>query len=186
MERMNMVVALVVLLGLAGTSTGAVYKVGDSAGWTIMGNVNYDKWVSKKEFLVNDVVVFTYNSNFHNVLEVSKADYQSCNNESPIATYATGNDSIPLKTAGPHYFLCGIPGHCASGQKVEINVQKGSSAAPSMAPVEAPAPDSGAESSSANANATATSAPTPNSNGAASTGFSVGVGIMLLLASLCF
>ncbi|KAJ1691702.1 hypothetical protein LUZ63_015857 [Rhynchospora breviuscula] len=184
MERMNMVVALVVLLGLVGPSTGAVYKVGDSAGWTIMGNVNYGSWASNKKFHAGDVAMFIYNKNFHNVLEVSKADYQSCNAASPIATYATGNDSVLLKTAGPHYFLCGIPGHCASGQKVEINVQKASSAAPSMAPVEAPAPDSGAESSSATA--TATPAPTPNTNGAASTGFSVCVGIMLLLASLCF
>ncbi|KAJ3687061.1 hypothetical protein LUZ61_016225 [Rhynchospora tenuis] len=184
MERMDMLVALVVLLGLVGTSTGAVYKVGDSAGWTTIGNVNYGLWASKNKFHAGDFALFTYNKNFHNLLEVSKADYQSCNAASPIATYATGNDSVPLKTAGPHYFLCGFPGHCAAGQKVEINVQKASSAAPSMAPAVAPAPASGDESSSATA--TATPAPTPNKNGAASTKFSVGVGIVLFLASLCF
>ncbi|KAF3332996.1 mavicyanin [Carex littledalei] len=184
MERLNMVVALVVLLGLAGSSAGAVYKVGDSAGWTTMGNVNYGLWASKQTIAVGDTAVFTYNKNFHNLLEVSKADYQSCNAASPIATYATGNDSIVLKSAGPRYFLCGFPGHCAAGQKVVINVKKTSSAAPSMAPLApmAPAPSSGAESGSA----TATPAPTPNANGASSTGFSVGFGIVSLLASLCF
>lgn len=67
--------------------------------------------------------VFTYNKNFHNLLEVSKADYQSCNAASPIATYTTGNDSIVLNSTGAHYFLCGFPGHCAAGQKVMLNCE---------------------------------------------------------------
>jgi predicted benzoate:H+ symporter BenE len=55
-KRMSMVVALVVLLGLVGSSAGAVFKVGDSAGWTTMGNVNYGLWASAKTFKVGDAV----------------------------------------------------------------------------------------------------------------------------------
>lgn len=51
-----MVVALVVLLGLVGSSAGAVYKVGDSAGWTTMGNVNYGLWASKETIAAGDSV----------------------------------------------------------------------------------------------------------------------------------
>jgi hypothetical protein len=54
-KRMSMVVALVVLLGLVGSSAGAVFKVGDSAGWTTMGNVNYGLWTSAKTFTVGDI-----------------------------------------------------------------------------------------------------------------------------------
>lgn len=79
--------------------------------------------------------VFTYNKNFHNVLEVSKTEYSSCNASTPIATYSSGNDSITMKSKGHHYFFCGIPGHCALGQRVDIKVSgPSSSAAPSISP----------------------------------------------------
>ncbi|WOK99833.1 mavicyanin-like [Canna indica] len=60
-------------------------------------------------------LVFEYNKNFHNVLEVSKADYSACNAASPIATYTSGNDSITLKNKGHHFFICGFTGHCSGG-----------------------------------------------------------------------
>lgn len=34
----------------------AVYKVGDSAGWTTIGNVDYKIWSSTKTFQVGDVI----------------------------------------------------------------------------------------------------------------------------------
>lgn len=37
-------------------STGAVYKVGDSAGWTTIGNVNYKQWAITKTFQVGDII----------------------------------------------------------------------------------------------------------------------------------
>ena len=85
------------------------------------------------------IAVFTYNKQFHNVLAVSKADYKNCNASKPTATWSTGNDSVVLNTTGHHYFLCGFPGHCAAGQKVDIRVAS-SSAAPSESPSAAPSP----------------------------------------------
>lgn len=37
-------------------SYGAVYKVGDSAGWTTLGNINYKKWSATKNFQVGDII----------------------------------------------------------------------------------------------------------------------------------
>ena len=99
------------------------------------------------------VAVFTYNKQFHNVVAVSKADYKNCDASKPIATWSTGNDSVVLKTAGHHYFLCGFPGHCAAGQKVDIRIAT-SSDAPSAAPT--PEPSAGG----------ATTAPAPHPNAA--------------------
>ncbi|XP_064938690.1 mavicyanin-like [Musa acuminata AAA Group] len=140
-------VALLLVAG-AGPAEGAVYKVGDSAGWTIIGSPNYTAWAASKTFHMGDTIVFEYNNSFHNVLEVTKAEYNACNASSPIATYATGNDSITIKTKGHHYFLCGFPGHCTIGQKVDINIPKSSSAAPSTSPAPAPSTSSGGSSGS--------------------------------------
>ncbi|XP_065022601.1 mavicyanin-like [Musa acuminata AAA Group] len=153
-------VALLLVAG-AGPAEGAVYKVGDSAGWTIMGSPNYTAWASSKTFHVGDTIVFDYNNSFHNVLEVTKAEYNACNASSPIATYATGNDSITIKTKGHHYFLCGFPGHCTIGQKVDIYIPKSSSAAPSTSPAAAPSPSSGSSSSSSGTGGIPTPAAAP-------------------------
>jgi hypothetical protein len=104
------------------------------------------------------VAVFTYNKQFHNVLAVSKADYKNCNASKPIATWSTGNDSVVLNTTGSHYFLCGFPGHCAAGQKVDIHIAA-SSAAPSAAPAPEPSAAAGSKPSGG---ATAGPAPHPN------------------------
>ncbi|KAF9673921.1 hypothetical protein SADUNF_Sadunf10G0074100 [Salix dunnii] len=100
----------------------AVYKVGDSAGWTTSGNIDYKQWSSTKTFQVGDVIIFEYNAQFHNVMRVTHAMYRTCNTSAPLATYTTGNDSITIQTRRHHFFFCGVPGHCQIGQKVDINV----------------------------------------------------------------
>lgn len=157
-RRAAAVAALVVLW--AGVASAAVYEVGDKTGWTVMGNPDYAAWASSKTFHSGDIVVFTYNKQFHNVLAVSKADYKNCDATKPTATWSTGNDSVVLNTTGHHYFLCGFPGHCAAGQKVDIRVA--SSAAPSASPSAAPSPTpSGSKPSGG-----ATAAPSPHPNAA--------------------
>ncbi|KAH7577541.1 hypothetical protein JRO89_XS01G0264700 [Xanthoceras sorbifolium] len=118
------VIFLMMIISLFGVSMAmaAVYNVGDAAGWTIMGGVDYRKWADHKDFHVGDTLVFKYSNQYHNVKQVSQKDFLSCNATSPIAIYATGSDSITLKSTGHYYFLCGFPGHCEAGQKFQILV----------------------------------------------------------------
>ncbi|KAL0434239.1 UNVERIFIED_CONTAM: Mavicyanin [Sesamum latifolium] len=76
--------------------------------------------------------VFEYNPQFHNVMQVTHAEYKACNASSPITTHTTGNDSITINTHGHHFFVCGVPGHCQAGQKVDINVLR--SPSPALSP----------------------------------------------------
>lgn len=71
--------------------------------------------------IVNINPAFEYNSLFHSVLEVSREDYESCNTQSPMKSYTTGKDSITLESSDPRYFICGAPGHCQMGMKLEIS-----------------------------------------------------------------
>ncbi|XP_020217915.1 mavicyanin [Cajanus cajan] len=123
--------ALVFLMMMAAlhVSHAAVHKVGDSAGWTIIGNIDYKKWSATKNFQLGDTIIFEYNAKFHNVMRVTHAMYKSCNATSPLSTMSTGNDTIKITNYGHHFFICGIPGHCEGGQKVDINVVKVSAAA---------------------------------------------------------
>ncbi|KAH9678670.1 hypothetical protein KPL71_025812 [Citrus sinensis] len=135
MAMAKSVVVSLTIMALFGAAMAATYTVGDDAGWTIQGHIDYSKWAEGKQFHVGDTLVFKYNKAMHDVRQVSHEDFQSCNAKAPIEEYTTGMDSITLKMAGHHYFLCGIPGHCQVGQKVEINVLPGASS-----PGESPAP----------------------------------------------
>ncbi|CAM0877065.1 unnamed protein product [Alopecurus aequalis] len=181
---------LVALAGMAATTSAAVYKVGGASGWTILGNPDYAAWATKNTFKVGDIIEFKYPQGIHNVLEVNKADYHSCTNSTPIATHTSGDDKVTIKSYGHRFFICGVPGHCAAGQKLDVRVLKTqrprSSAAPSpapaasaSAPVPAPAPAAASPRTDADtstppaASATPTdggastaTAPAPNANGA--------------------
>lgn len=45
-----------ILISLSGISMGVVHRVGDSAGWTIIGHPDYKKWASTKNFHVGDTL----------------------------------------------------------------------------------------------------------------------------------
>ncbi|KAK7388668.1 hypothetical protein VNO78_23491 [Psophocarpus tetragonolobus] len=120
-----------------GPSTGPVtFIVGDTTGWTIAngGASFYTTWASGKNFRVGDILVFNYASNAHNVEEVTKANFDSCSSASPIATYSAPPVRLALNKSGEHYFICGITGHCAAGQKLSINVSGTSSSSPVTPP----------------------------------------------------
>lgn len=83
-------------------------------------------------------LVFEYNPTFHNVLQVNRSDFHSCDATSPIATYTTGNDSIVINSPGHYYYICGFVGHCQAGQKVDLRVPKAGRAdgSPISSPIE--------------------------------------------------
>lgn len=58
--------ALLVLLPLLPAILGAVYKVGDSAGWTTIGNIDYKTWSATKTFQIGDTI-----SKFHSNSSIS-------------------------------------------------------------------------------------------------------------------
>ncbi|KAM7253976.1 hypothetical protein ACFE04_031658 [Oxalis oulophora] len=118
------VLLLTFTMALFGISFANVnYTVGDSAGWKSMG-FDYAKWASKHHFHVGDTLAFNYNNTLHDVKQVTANNFMHCNGTSPIATYKSGSDKIVLKEVGHQYFICGFPGHCKMGQKVDILVLK--------------------------------------------------------------
>ncbi|CAL0332187.1 unnamed protein product [Lupinus luteus] len=91
---------------------------GPNGGWDI--NSDLQTWASSIPFSVGDNLIFQYPPN-HDVVEVSKADYESCQPSNPIQSYNDGTTTIPLTSAGKRYFICGTIGHCSQGMKVEID-----------------------------------------------------------------
>lgn len=57
----RIVLALVCLVVMGRLSEAAVYKVGDSAGWTTIANVDYKLWASTKTFHIGDTVCEFFN-----------------------------------------------------------------------------------------------------------------------------
>ncbi|CAH9093610.1 unnamed protein product [Cuscuta epithymum] len=104
------VVAAMLLCSLADADT---FPVGGSAGWSLdMGG-----WPNGKTFNAGDIIVFNYNPAVHNVIIVTKEDYDAC---APVGTKLnSGHDQVTL-TSGTSYYICGTPGHCDAGQQVTV------------------------------------------------------------------
>ncbi|CAN6166154.1 unnamed protein product [Urochloa humidicola] len=127
-------VAAVMMAALLGAASAATYNVGEPGGsWDL--RTNYGDWAASKRFHPGDQLVFKYSPQAHDVLEVSKADYDSCSSARPIATHNSGNDAIALTSAGTRYFICGFTGHCDGGMKLQVDVVP---SATSLAPAGTP------------------------------------------------
>ncbi|KAF7019411.1 hypothetical protein CFC21_032587 [Triticum aestivum] len=101
----------VAAMAIMSTASAAIYNVGEPGrAWD--HGTNYSTWASSRNFQPDDQIVFKYSPQAHDVLEVSKADYDSCSTATPIATLNSGNDVIALTVTGTRYFICGFPGHC--------------------------------------------------------------------------
>ena len=68
------------------------------------------------------VIVFNYDTS-HSVAEVGSSDYSACSTANAISSESSGATTIPLKTAGTHYFVCGVSLHCGSGMKLALTVK---------------------------------------------------------------
>ncbi|XAR71035.1 hypothetical protein NMG60_11028115 [Bertholletia excelsa] len=121
-------------------STAALYKVGDSVGWTSTANFDYKAWSAAKTFHVGDTIVFEYNKDFHNVVRVTHMNFNACNATAPYMKWSSGNDSFTIRRGGHYYFICSVPGHCEAGQRVDVRVPR--NATNSSPPTSAPPPPS--------------------------------------------
>jgi hypothetical protein len=93
------------MMSLCGVSMATVYQAGDSAGWTRMGQVDSKDWAANKSFHVGDTVVFNYNSQFHNVKQVTQQGFEPCNATFLIATYTSGSDGVTFSIKFVHVTL---------------------------------------------------------------------------------
>ena len=70
--------------------------------------------------------VFNFTTGNHNVAEVTRGAFNSCNTNNPISISTTGPATIPLNSSGEHYYICTFPSHCGSGQMLAITVSAAS------------------------------------------------------------
>jgi hypothetical protein len=71
--------------------------------------------------------VFNYTSKAHTVTEVSQSGYSSCSGSNALANDDSGATTVTLMTAGTHYYICNVPGHCAGGMKLAVTAAGGGS-----------------------------------------------------------
>uniref|UniRef100_A0A0E0EME6 Phytocyanin domain-containing protein n=1 Tax=Oryza meridionalis TaxID=40149 RepID=A0A0E0EME6_9ORYZ len=124
MASSSVLIKLLVVVGCAAAASAATLTVGGNSGWTL--GQNYDTWASGQTFAVGDKLVFNF-VGAHTVTEVNKNDYDNCAVASnSISSTSTSPATLDLTTAGMHYYICAVSGHCAGGMKLAISVGSGS------------------------------------------------------------
>ncbi|GFP88965.1 cucumber peeling cupredoxin [Phtheirospermum japonicum] len=127
MDRFSCLIVLCAVFGVLVHYSAAqnVHVVGDEMGWDIPSNasVSYNNWVSGRTFMVGDILVFNFVSNQHDVVRVPQASYTACSQDNAIGDIiTTGPVNITLNSAGDHYYICTLGGHCNAGQRLAITV----------------------------------------------------------------
>ncbi|KAI0491658.1 hypothetical protein KFK09_025918 [Dendrobium nobile] len=118
------------------------HTVGGSLGWTIPPNSSfYPNWASQNKLAVGDTLVFNFPTGAHTVVEVPKSSYDACSTKNQVGpTLSTGPATVTINSAGKHYYICSVTGHCALNQKLAITVSGGSPTTPSIPPVASNSP----------------------------------------------
>ncbi|KAM3351946.1 hypothetical protein ACQJBY_023679 [Aegilops geniculata] len=139
MAAVKAAVCIAAVVSLVHVVAAADYIVGNpTGGW--QGKTDYKSWASAQTFLPGDTLTFKYSSN-HNVLEVTAGDYEACSTANPVIIDNSGTTTIALTAPGKRYFICGGPGHCQNGMKLEVEVaDRPAPTAPSSPPQLPPAP----------------------------------------------
>ncbi|KAJ1285750.1 hypothetical protein BS78_03G300900 [Paspalum vaginatum] len=120
MKTLAAMVSVAVALSLINVAMAVDYVVGNPAGgWD--GRTDYKNWAASQTFASGDTLTFKYNS-YHSVLEVTKDAYEACTTTDPISYDSSGSTTFALTMPGTRYFICGAPGHCLAGMKMEVEV----------------------------------------------------------------
>ena len=152
------------LLASAAVASAYQFEVGDETGWikpTGKERHSYNDWAAQNRFHIHDTlrnsnILYIYKlSSFQfshipipifylldfkyakdSVMEVSSADYLTCNTSNPIAKFEHGSTVYELSRPGFFYFISGQPGHCKLGQRLIVRVMHPlpPAAAPELAP----------------------------------------------------
>ncbi|KAJ6325698.1 hypothetical protein OIU76_012726 [Salix suchowensis] len=131
--------AAAIIAALEATS-GLRYTVGDSV-WSIPPPQpdSYTNWSFSHSFYIGDVLVFDFDYEFFNAMQVSRLDYESCAALSPIRIFTRSPALAILFHERVNHYICNISNYCDLGLKFSVLVHKfsystGRSPAPSPLP----------------------------------------------------
>lgn len=82
---------------------------------------------------------FIYTEGNHNVIKVDGKGFANCATSPNSGILTSGQDKITLNTPGNKWYICGVTGHCDSGQKLKITVLPKSMLCGALSPAPEPA-----------------------------------------------
>lgn len=100
-----------------------IHVVGGACGWEVPPNRTfYADWAKPRTFGVGDKLVFPFRVGGHNVIQVTKDDFDTCGHDHVVAEYYKGPFIFQLNNTGEYYFYSNVGTHCEMGQKLHITV----------------------------------------------------------------
>lgn len=125
-------------------SEATTFTVGGSKGWCVPSDNSpaFNQWAERMRFQIGDSILFVYPSASDSVLQVTKADYDSCTTSSPIAKFTDGHTEFKFSKSGPYYFISSNKDSCNKNEKLHVVVmadRSSKSSPPSPPPSSSPA-----------------------------------------------
>ncbi|TQD81120.1 hypothetical protein C1H46_033338 [Malus baccata] len=99
--------------------------------------VDYNEWISSKEFHVGDEFIFNYKQEEDFGMLVIQEDYDNCSPSLALYHYGAFT-GLTFNIPGTYYVICGEADHCQACQKIRIKINapeiENSVASPSPSP----------------------------------------------------
>ncbi|KAL9224446.1 hypothetical protein vseg_000475 [Gypsophila vaccaria] len=125
MSKYMAIIAVGVLMLINGVASKELIVGGDE-GWSLQTSETfYQEWAAEQNFVVDDTLVFNFDTDFHTVAILTSLEaYNSCNADSDDnpEVVTEGPYKRNLNSPGQFYFICTIGSHCANGLKFAANV----------------------------------------------------------------
>ncbi|XP_011024140.1 PREDICTED: chemocyanin-like [Populus euphratica] len=105
-------------------TSGLRYTVGGSV-WSIPPHPDfYYNWSSSHTFYIGDVLVFDFEYEFFNAIQVPRLDYESCTALNPMRILTRSPAVAILIHEGVNYYICNISNYCDLGLRFSVVVHK--------------------------------------------------------------
>ncbi|CAM8980909.1 unnamed protein product [Rhodiola kirilowii] len=119
---------LLLLTILSGASAATKYRVGDGL-WSIPPHPSfYSNWSSSCAFMVGDSLIFEFDSQYYDLIQVSGREHEDCTSSNPFRTFGVSPAVIKFVEEGVFYFTSSIGNYCLLGLRVAVTVQPAESA----------------------------------------------------------
>ncbi|KAL0450512.1 UNVERIFIED_CONTAM: Lamin-like protein [Sesamum latifolium] len=86
--------------------------------------MNYTEWAATRHFYVGDWLYFVFDKRYYTVLEVSRWNYEQCNDSEFIKNISRGGRDVFNLTEARAYYFLSSGGYCYHGMKLSIHVQE--------------------------------------------------------------
>uniref|UniRef100_A0A7N0TML8 Phytocyanin domain-containing protein n=1 Tax=Kalanchoe fedtschenkoi TaxID=63787 RepID=A0A7N0TML8_KALFE len=111
------------LISTLNAAAASEYRVGDGL-WSVPPHPSfYSNWSSSHTFMVGDTIIFQFDSQYYDLIQVSAREHEDCTPGNPYRRFGVSPAVVKFVEEGVFYFTSSVGNYCFLGLRVAVTVQ---------------------------------------------------------------